>query len=296
MATTYADHTPWSDPGDLADRLAALPADPLAPADGLENFLIHHAAARFLKFGVPDYAERDRGLRTAHRLLATALDRDPRPLSAHRDLPAYLYGSCHDFALLAAGALRSRGIEARLRVGFVDYFRKDRWEDHWLCEYRQDGAWRLLDAQLGRRAREGHGIAFDVTDVPRERFRSGCALWLALRAGEIDPAICGLAYAGIDGDWFPAASVLRDAATLAAVEPLPWDFWGPAREIAETREVPAEARPLIDALAAAFDDPPDSPGAAADRLNGTPWARPGKTVWSLVAGSLHEQTLLPTAA
>lgn len=153
MATTYADHTPWSDPGDLADRLAALPADPLALADGLENFLIHHAAARFLKFGVPDYAERDRGPRTVHRLLAAALDRDPRPLSAHRDLPTYLYGSCHDFALLAAGALRSRGIEARLRVGFVDYFRKDRWEDHWLCEYRQDGAWRLLDAQLGRRAR-----------------------------------------------------------------------------------------------------------------------------------------------
>lgn len=289
---SYAAQTVWSDPGPYAERLADLPTEPLALADALENFLIHHAAARFLKFGVPDYAETDRALRTVERLLQTALERDARPLSEHRDLPAYPYGSCHDFALLAAGVFRARGIEARLRVGFVDYFRVGHWEDHWLCEYRIDGGWRLLDAQLGRRAREGYGITFDVTDVPRAHFRPGCALWLALRAGDIDPAVCGLSYAGIDGDWFPAGSVLRDAVTLAAIEPLPWDFWGPAREIAEARRVPTETLPQLDALATAFVDPPATREEAEARLGDFAWARPGATVWSNTAQSLQEQPLV----
>lgn len=203
----YAEHTAWSDPGSLSERLAALPTAPRDLADALENFVIHHAAARFLKFGVPDYAEPDRNLRTVERLLGTAFERDSRSLLEQRALSAYLYGTCHDFALIAASVFRSRGIEARLRVGFVDYFRKGHWEDHWLCEYRANGAWRLLDAQLGRRAREGHRIGFEIGDVPRRHFRSGCELWLAIREGEIDPAICGLSYAGISGDWFPASSV-----------------------------------------------------------------------------------------
>ena len=288
---SYAKHTVWSDPGSFGERLAKLPNDPRDLADSLENFLIHHAAARFLKFGVPNYAESDRNLRTIERLLKTAFERDDRPLSKHRDLPAYLYGTCHDFALFAVSRLRSHGIEARLRVGFVDYFRQGRWEDHWLCEYRANGDWRLLDAQLGRRAREGHGIEFEIDNVPRLRFRSGCELWLAIRSGEIDPAICGLFYAGISGDWFPASSVLRDATTLSAIEPLPWDYWGPAREFSRTQTVPVVAHPELDELANAFLEPLNSPEAAKPILDDFPWAKPGDTVLSFFDGELRERSL-----
>ena len=69
--------------------------------------------------------------------------RDARPLTEHRALTAYLYGTCHDFALLAVSALRERGIPARLRVGFASYFRAD----HWVCEHRCSGHWAILDAQ-----------------------------------------------------------------------------------------------------------------------------------------------------
>ena len=40
-------HTPWSDPGDLPARLHELPSDPVAIPDALENFVIHHAIARY---------------------------------------------------------------------------------------------------------------------------------------------------------------------------------------------------------------------------------------------------------
>ncbi len=289
---SYADHTPWSDPGLYRDRLAVLPTEPLALADALENFLIHHAAARFLKFGVPDYAETDRGLRTIQRLLGTAFERDDRPLSEQRALSAYLYGTCHDFVLIAASVFRSNGIEARLRVGFVNYFRPDRWEDHWLCEYRHDGEWRLLDAQLGLRAREGHGITFDVTDVPRDRFRSGPQLWREIRSGKIDAETCGLFYAGISGDWFPASNVLKDAAALAGIETLPWDYWGPGRECSRLQAVPDDAYAQFDALADATVDPPETPEAAQAVFEAYPWAKPGDTVLSVLVGGTQEQRFI----
>ncbi len=289
---SYSQHTAWSDPGPFADSLDDLPAHPSELTDCLENFLIHHAAARSLNFGVPDYAETDRNLRTVERLFQTAKDRDNRPFTEHRKLSAYLYGSCHDFTLIAASKFRSQGIEARLRVGFVDYFRKGRWEDHWLCEYRKDGEWQLLDAQLGMRARQGHGIEFDVTNVPRSRFKSGSELWLAIRGGEIDAQTCGLFYAGISGHWFPASNVLKDVATLAGIEPLPWDYWGPAREFSRDQAVSEDAQVQLEQLAHCFVPTPDSPGEASSILDGFEWAKPTRTVLSFVDGGLRERSLI----
>ncbi|MEO1161064.1 MAG: transglutaminase domain-containing protein [Pseudomonadota bacterium] len=226
------------------------------------------------------------------RLIQTAMDRDNRPFSEHRKLPAYLYGSCHDFTLFAAGKFRSLGIEARLRVGFVDYFRKGRWEDHWLCEYRKDGEWRLLDAQLGLRARQGHSIEFDVANVPRSRFKSGCEMWLAIRGGKIDPETCGLFHAGISGHWFPASNVLKDAATLSGIEPLPWDYWGPAREFSRERTVNEEDQAKLEQLARSFVPAPSSPGEASSMLDDFDWAKPARTVLSFADGELRECLLL----
>ncbi len=289
---SYAKHTIWSDPGPFHAQLIELPNEPRPLADAIENFLIHHAIARAMGFGVPDYAEADRNLRSAERLLGTAIGRDARSLFELRNLPDYLYGTCHDFALIAVSRFRSLGVEARLRVGFADYFGKGRWEDHWLCEYRSGEDWRLLDAQLGRRARVGYGIEFEIEDVPRKQFRPACEMWMAIRARDIDPAICGVSHAGISGDWFAAGSVLRDAATLSAIETLPWDYWGPAREIGQTMAVPTVAYSQIDELANAFLQAPNSPETASTRLDQLPWARPGETVLSFIDGGLRERPLI----
>jgi hypothetical protein len=282
MAASSVDyqHTPWSDPGPHRTLLSELPAAPAALADALEEFVIHHAIARSLGLGVPVEAEPDRNLRQASRLLGEAMQRDARPLTEHRALANYLYGTCHDFALLAASALRERGISARLRVGFASYFLAGRWEDHWVCEYRCNGHWAILDAQLGSRTRKALKIAFDIANVPRTGWRSAASIWQALRAGDLDPGACGVSFAGITGDWFVAASVLRDAAALAGIETLPWDYWGPGRAICATHQVSEEQIRAIDGLAAAIDPAPEDRRAAEAVFERFPWARPTPTVLS----------------
>jgi len=102
------------------------------------------------------------------------------------------------------------------------------------------------------------GISFDVTDVPLSGWRSAASIWRGIRAGEVDPALCGVSFAGISGAWFVAAAVLRDAAVLAGIECLPWDYWGPGRSICAMREVAEGTAREIDALAAALDPAPAS--------------------------------------
>jgi hypothetical protein len=277
-------HTRWSDPGPHRARLGELLTSPAALADALEEFVIHHAIARSLGFGVPTEAEKDRNLRQVSRLLGEAVQRDDRPLTEHRALADYLYGTCHDFALLAVSALRERGIPARLRVGFASYFRAGQWEDHWVCEHRCNGRWAILDAQLGARARAGLRIAFDVADVPSTGWRSAASTWQALRSGELDSSTCGVSFASITGDWFVATSVMRDAAALAGIESLPWDYWGPGRAICATHQVTDEQARAIDDLSAVLEPPPDDRRAAEAVLDRFAWARPTPTVLSFPEG------------
>ncbi len=291
-------HTDWSDAGPLRERLLELPAAPDALPDAIENFLIHHAIARAIGFGVPATAEGDRSLRTAARLLAVISARDSRPLPEHRALANYAYGTCHDFALLAASALRERGTPARLRAGFASYFRAGRWEDHWICEHWTGSRWAVLDAQLGRRARDGFAIGFDVADVPAHGWRSAASVWRAIRSGEIEADACGVSFAGIKGAWFVAASVLRDAAALAGIEALPWDYWGPAQSFGPVDGVPERDLPAIDALGAALDPSPADRVESEAVLARFPWARPGPTVWTFspARGALEETPIRPQPA
>jgi hypothetical protein len=289
-------HTPWSAPGAWQARLRELPDDPAAIPDALENFLIHHAIARAMGFGVPTEAEPDRNLRSVARLLEAVVRRDARPLSQHRALANYLYGTCHDFALLATAALRERGVPARLRVGCAGYFVPGRWEDHWVCEYARDGGWAVLDAQLGPRARAGLKIGFPVDDVPPSLWRSAASIWRAIRRGEVDPLSCGVRFAGIEGAWFVASAVLRDAAALSGIECLPWDYWGPARRFLKTREVGVGEAAEIDALAAALDPAPLTREAADAVLERFPWARPTGTVVSVIWTTPVEMPIHPRGA
>jgi len=260
-------------------------------ADTLEGFVVHYAVARSRGFEIPPQAENDSNLRLVSRLLAEAVKRDARPLIQHRALGDCLYGTCHDFALLATSVLREHGIAARLRVGFANYFRAGLWEDHWVCEHHSNGRWTILDAQLGPRARTEFRIAFDVADVPSTSWRPAASIWRALRSGALDPSTCGVFFAGITGNWFAAASVMRDMAALAGVETLPWDYWGIGRVICATHQVTEEQASAIDQLAAALEPAPKHRQAAEELLQVFSWARPTTRVLSFPAGRREEVAL-----
>ena len=296
MDISYATHTAWSNPGLFRRRLDELPLDPEGLADVLENFMIHHDVVRLLQLGTPRYAMSDHNMRTVERVLSTAFRRDRRSLLVPRDIPAYLHVSARDFALMATSVFRSSGIEARIRVGFADYFRMGHWEDHWLCEYRTDCGWRLFDAQLGWRARQALGIGFPIHDVPRSRFLSGGDLWLAIRAGEIKAANCGRYHSGIRGAWLPAANILKDVAALCGIEPLPSDYWGVGEEFSRNKAVSVKAYEELDCLARAFADTPRTPREARALVAQFPWANPLDAKVSSDEAAVSEKQIITLSA
>ena len=200
-------------------------------------------------------------------------------------------GTCRNYALLACAILRRHAIPARLRKGFADYFTPDFWEDHWVCEYHDGSAWRLLDAELSAEVRDRFGIAFDPADVPRDRFLAAGSAWRALRRGEHDPARFGVSAFGLSGLWFPAGSLLRDLAALGREEMMAWDYWGPARDFRPGAPVPTEWLGPLDSLAAALAREPAFYDDAQAIRAGHPWAALTPTVLSFPEGQPIEIAL-----
>jgi hypothetical protein len=258
--------------------------------------VLHHAIARHMGIRVPEAAEPDRNLRTVARIIETLAARDDRPLTERRHISHYLYGTCHDFALLSAATLRENGVPARLRVGYAGYFIPGKWEDHWVCEYRSGDRWTLLDGQLGPIARDSFKISFPVADIPPTGWRSAASIWRAIQAGTVDENTCGVSFVGIQGRWFVASAILRDAAALAGIEGLPWDYWGLARRFLETRDVTEDEARQIDALAEALDPAPATRDDATAILDQFPWARPTETVSSVIIATPVEVPIQPAAS
>jgi len=106
--------------------------------------------------------------------------------------------------------------EARVRVGFANYFEPGFHDDHWITEYWDGTSWRLMDCELTPRARRHFAVTFDPCDVPRDRFVVAGHAWRGVRSGRIDPVKCGVWSIGLAGVWFVAGSVVRDLAALPA--------------------------------------------------------------------------------
>jgi hypothetical protein len=290
-----ATHTRWSTPGSQQNRLLELPSSPIGLADVLSNFLLVYGSARSRGMTVPAFAEDDRNLRTAEKLLGTAAARDARCLTERRPPDNCLFGTCRDFALLSASRLRESGVAARVRVGFASYLRPGCWEDHWVCEHLVQGRWAVLDASRGPCIRHARGLTFDVTDMPYRCWRPAASVWRAIRAGEIDPSRCGISFANLSGEWFVARSMLQDAAALCGVETLPWDNWGLALQLGASRLVTEQQAVLLDAMAGEMKQSPPTRTLAEELLERFPWARPTPTVVSWPGpGDRREVTLAET--
>ncbi len=274
MDMNYTSHSAWSQVDAHQHALKYLPDDLTSLADSLENFMVHHAAAEGMGITVPEYAETDKNLRSVEKLLSTLLARDDRPLTEKRELPNYLYCTCHDFSLIAAATLRSRAVPARLRVGFVNYLTNNFWEDHWLCEYYQDDKWQLFDPQMGKQARTNFNINFPIDKLDRRRFKSAAEMWQDLANGKTSSRHCGVSFIGLSGEWFCACNLLRDAVALLKIETLPWDFWGMSVSINEQKRVNSEQREQLGFLAESILEIEDENTLAQDSIINLAWALP----------------------
>lgn len=223
---------PWArqstitDPGRHAHLFDALPVAVGPLCDDVAGLVSHYVASR-TPFSRDRLADVDS--RWVEDIVTAIVDRDPASLTEARDPAERFVGCCRDFTVLTVAALRHRGIPARSRVGFADYFGEPFWYDHVVVEYfsADEGRWVRADAQFPE---SWNGVTMRDLDAAPGRFRTASRVWLDYRSGRIDDdEILGFGASPtlpFAGPYFVRNYVLLELAHLAGVETLLWDTWG----------------------------------------------------------------------
>jgi Transglutaminase-like superfamily len=174
--------------------------------------------------GVSDERLGEKNVRRARDLLLRLGELGPRELDVARAPHERVVGTCRHFALLATALLRHASIPARARCGFATYFFSGKGVDHWVIEYWSDEArrWGRVDTEI-----LGTDRVPDPSDLADGAFLTGGEAWALWRDGAIDPGAFGVA--GVAHAWGIGeirGNAIRDLASLAKLEMLPWDEWG----------------------------------------------------------------------
>jgi hypothetical protein len=243
----WISHSAMSDTGRHDSAVAEMPSSVGALNAAVQGIIIHTEWLGAYGVKESDFASVSRDTLPVADRFALVLRDDARPLVVRRSPEKRTVGTCRDFALVLCGLLRSKGVSARLRCGFANYF-NDGWEDHWVCEYwdRKRQSWHLNDAQLDDILKGRLGIAFNPTDVPRGSFLTAGQAWAGCRAGQRDPDQFG--HGATKGLWFVKVNVVRDHYAINDREISEWDGW---RDVPESKRVVTEADVAVLAAIAA---------------------------------------------
>ena len=222
----YTTQSTFSDPGAFAGRYAELPDDPRALAQIVRHLMIHRMEGGLFGFEIAeDRMHDDAETRYMDEILRLIFERSDASLTEPRGYGDQFVGICRDFSLLLCSFLRAKGVPARIRSGFADYFLDGFHIDHVVTEYwDSERGWLFADAEL----LDGRTVDFDPMDVPRERFQVAGKAWQRIRAGKADPKSYGLKMPDVEliGEWFVAGNIRLDLAAVNKVETLLWDIWG----------------------------------------------------------------------
>ncbi|TCC34208.1 transglutaminase-like domain-containing protein [Kribbella speibonae] len=257
----YAIHTRFSDPGVHAGLFDALPDGVTEIAAVVRNLLIHYRGGG-IEFTGERLAEIDN--RWVSAILATDQKRSGTALAVPREPFDRVVGCCRDYTLLFVSALRHKGIPARSRVGFGNYFAEDFNPDHVVAEYWNGDRWVMIDAQMDPAEPK---YTFDVSDMPAGPFLSAAEVWRGYRSGELDGDLYGAdpnpdAPLKLHGGWFIRNYVHYQLAHLNGDELLLWDNWGTMSDTLDGADV--ELTDRIAELMVASDNGDD---AAAKEVN-----------------------------
>lgn len=225
----YTQHSAMTSPGCHAHLFDPLPAQVAELARMVQGLVLYeHVAEDFYGVRLADERRNESHIRALEAMLDAALAMDNGPLQVARAPHRRLVGVCRHFMLITVAVLRAKGIPARARCGFGSYFNPGYFEDHWVCEFwnAAEQRWTIVDSQFDEVWSRNLKIDHNVLDVPRDRFLTASAAWIACRAGHLEASKFGIYFTGLRGLWFIAASLVRDVAALNRIEVLPWDIWG----------------------------------------------------------------------
>jgi len=259
----YAQPGPFTNLGPFAVHVDSIPDGIPSIVHAVQGLLIHEAFAQ--AYGVSLSAEQraQKQLHGAVAMLSCATRADPRPLGDTRPPDRRVAVVCRHFATLFVAILRRKGVPARARCGFANYFDKCKHTDHWVGEYwnAPEHRWVLVDAQVDKAQRAVFKVDVDTLDVPRDRFLVAGDAWRLCRTGAADPATFGVAGTNNWGIIEVFGDLFQDLAALQEIELLPWGWYGLAKDDQGACDRESD---LIDELAS-LSSAADAP--ALDRLN-----------------------------
>lgn len=122
-------------------------------------------------------------LLTAPSITAELFRQDSRGFVMGREVKDRVVITCRYVAVLLASILKAKGIPARCRSGYANYFcqeRKDTYYDHWIVQYYSydQKRWVNVDA-------DGlYKVDFNQWDFPDNEFKWIAAVWLDVRQGK----------------------------------------------------------------------------------------------------------------
>jgi transglutaminase superfamily protein len=255
----------FSDPRAYAKLFDPLPDDPDGIGAVIRNLVVHYRASGI---DFPPHRLEEIDSRWVHRMLSADRRRFDTPLAEPRPEDQRIVGCCRDFTLLHVAVLRHKGVEARSRVGFADYFEPGFHHDHVITEYRDGDRWVATDCQVGMP---------EVTLGPGG-LQTAAQVWSAFRRGEIDVDTFGVGGDRRDlrGALFVRNYVIYELAHRLGDELLLWDIWGDIS--LQLRGDPT----LIDLVAELLQAADAGDGAAERKLRdeyaGNPRLRPGRHI------------------
>lgn len=256
--STYASQSPVTDPGELADRLEAVPADLTSLQRAACRLVFHYRAdGDFAENNIAQDRIGEIDTRYADQMLERLVELHDGALTDERLPHQRLVGCCRDFTVLFLALARHKGLPARARVGFATYFAAGWNVDHEIAEVwdTDEQRWRLVDPEL----HEGHvdptdGAAVDPLDVDPARFIVAPQAWLACRAGRADPERFVVAPdldIPMTRSWpYLVHNLLQDLAALNKREMVLWDSWG----LAERGHLSPDQLDLLDRVARTMMD------------------------------------------
>lgn len=212
-----------TEPGEYCRLLEDLPADVPGLCKIVQGVILHIFWSEAYGVKLSEERKKEVNIRQIEEMLARIAELDEQPINVARDPEMRVVGNCRDHSVLLCALLRYKGVPARARCGFATYFTRDKYEDHWICEYwnGEDERWVRVDAQLDSLQVAYLKIDFNPHDLPTGKFVSGGEAWQLCRRGELDPDLCGIF--DMKGLWFVQGDLVRDFMALNKLEVLPWD-------------------------------------------------------------------------
>ena len=213
-------------------QVEALPDDVASVAAAVQGLLIHEALAPAYQTALSPARHAERELHSAVAMLNRATRFNPRPLHAPLPPECRVVGVCRHFATMFVAIMRHKGVPARARCGFANYFEPGKHVDHWVGEYwnEEQRRWVLVDAQIDGFQKTLFSIKIDTLDVPRDRFLVAGDAWRICRTGAADPQTFGVAGTEMWGLVEVFGDLFQDLAALQKIELLPWGWYGLATE------------------------------------------------------------------